>query len=75
VLALLPEFENQGIGRNLLNLVVTELAGFGHSRLFLGCSPDPESRSFGFYRHLGWLSTEKFDKHGDEILEYYVVSD
>ena len=71
VLALLPEFENQGIGRALLNRVTRDLVGLGHSRLFLGCSPDPESRSYGFYRHLGWRSTKTFDHHGDEILEIY----
>jgi GNAT superfamily N-acetyltransferase len=73
VLALLPDFENLGIGRELLNKMVKHLAGFGHTRLFLGCSEDPSSRSYGFYRHLGWHSTETFDPHGDEILEFNVI--
>lgn len=72
VLALLPDFENRGIGRELLNRSVKELAGLGHTRLFLGCNPDPESRSHGFYRHLGWRSTHTYDQHGDEILELFV---
>lgn len=72
VLALLPEFENRGIGRVLLNRVVQELKTFGFDRLFLGCSPDPSVRSYGFYRHLGWRSTGTFDASGDEILEYFV---
>lgn len=72
VLALLPDFENRGIGRELLARTSKELANLGHIRLFLGCSPDPASRSYGFYRHLGWRSTETFDKHGDEILEIFV---
>lgn len=70
VLALLPEFENRGIGRKLLNTMVEELAKTGHRRIFLGCSTDPMSRSHGFYRHLGWRSTGTFDKYGDEILEF-----
>lgn len=70
VLALLPAFENRGIGKELLRRVVAQLQGLGHRRLFLGCSADPRSRSYGFYRHLGWRSTASFDKHGDEILEY-----
>jgi ribosomal protein S18 acetylase RimI-like enzyme len=70
VLALLPEFENQGIGKALLGLVVRELQDFGFSRLFLGCSPDSTTRSYGFYRHLGWRSTHTFDVAGDEVLEY-----
>lgn len=47
-------------------------AELGHTRLFLGCSPDPESRSYGFYRHLGWRSTGTYDQYGDEILEMFV---
>ena len=69
VLAILPDFENRGIGRELLERTSKELAKMGHTRLFLGCSPDPKSRSFGFYRHLGWRSTGTFDQYGDEILE------
>lgn len=72
VLALLPDFENRGIGRELLDRTSKELAKLGHTRLFLGCSPDPASRSYGFYRHLGWRSTGTFDQYGDEILEIFV---
>ena len=71
VLALLPEFENQGIGKALLKRVVEELKRSGFKRLFLGCSPDPSTRSHGFYRQLGWQSTGTFDTAGDEILEYF----
>ena len=70
VLALLPEFEGRGVGRHLLHLVMNELRGVGFHRLFLGCSKDPASRSFGFYRRLGWQSTGRFDGAGDEVLEY-----
>ncbi len=71
VVALLPEFENRGIGRVVLKRVVEELASAGHKRVFLGCSTDPESRSYGFYRHLGWRPTGTFDQYGDEILELF----
>jgi GNAT superfamily N-acetyltransferase len=70
VLALLPEHEGQGVGRQLLRRVVDALLASGHQRLFLGCSADPASRSHGFYRHLGWRSTGGIDAHGDEVLEY-----
>lgn len=73
VLALLPDFENRGIGRELLNRMTKELAKLGHTRLFLGCSADPMSRSYGFYRNLGWRSTETFDQYGDEILEINII--
>ncbi len=72
VLAVLPEFENRGIGRALLDRTIQELADLGHTRLFLGCNPDSAGRSHGFYRHLGWRSTGTFDQHGDEILELFI---
>ncbi|MGY0197224.1 N-acetyltransferase family protein [Leptothrix sp. BB-4] len=69
VLALLPDWEGRGLGRHLLDLMVTELRHEGHRRLFLGCSSDPATRSHGFYRHLGWRSTGTVDAAGDEVLE------
>lgn len=69
VLALLPDYENLGIGKALLSRVVEDLRSLGFKRLFLGCSRNPAHRSYGFYRHLGWRSTGKLDAHGDEIME------
>ena len=73
VLAVLPDFENLGLGRELLNRMIEMLSKCGHGRLFLACSPDPGSRSHGFYRHLGWRSTGTFDERGDEILELHTT--
>lgn len=70
VLALLPDFENLGLGRALLERCMGVLRERGHQRLFLGCSADPASRSHGFYRHLGWRPTGKRDRLGDEELEF-----
>ena len=72
VLVVLPDFEDNGIGRELLERTTRSLADLGHRRLFLGCSPTPTSRSYGFYRHLGWCSTGTYDQYGDEILEIFV---
>jgi GNAT superfamily N-acetyltransferase len=69
VLALLPEWEGKGIGKKLLEMMVTDLTKVGFRRLFLGCSSDPNVRSHGFYRHLGWKSTGTFDANHDEVLE------
>ena len=74
VLALLPAYEDRGIGRHLLGLVVEHLVAQGHQRLFLGCAADPATRSHGFYRHLGWVSTGTFDAAGDEVLELFPAS-
>jgi len=70
VLAVLPSFENRGIGRQLLEAAAQKLKSCGHTRLVLGCSPDPAVRSHGFYRRLGWRSTGEVDTNGDEVLEY-----
>lgn len=70
VLALLPAFEGQGLGRRLLQDMMAQLQAQGHHRLFLGCASDPQVRSHGFYRSLGWRATGKQDKYGDEELEY-----
>ncbi|MBN5141516.1 GNAT family N-acetyltransferase [Stenotrophomonas maltophilia] len=69
VLALLPDYEGRGIGRQLLQEVVSLTRDAGHQRLFLACSADPRSRSHGFYRRLGWRPTGEIDEAGDEILE------
>lgn len=70
VLALLPECEGLGVGKALLERVMAELREQGHQRLFLGCSSEPASRSYGFYRYLGWTSTGETDQHGDEVLAF-----
>jgi GNAT superfamily N-acetyltransferase len=49
VLAVLPEFEFKGIGKNLLQRVMINLNELGHTRLFLGADYRPHIRAFGFY--------------------------
>lgn len=71
VLALLPEYEGQGIGKTLLHLMIGKLKEMGFERLFLGCSADPKVRSYGFYRYLGWRATGTVDGADDEVLEYF----
>ena len=74
VLALLPDHEGHGLGRILLNKVVDDFKRAGHTRLFLGCSPDPAVRSYGFYRHKGWTSTGTLDSAGDDVLERFICA-
>lgn len=71
VLALLPDWEGKGIGKHLLTLMVDDLLRLGFQKLFLACSSSPESRSHGFYRHLGWKPTGKTYANQDEELEYF----
>jgi ribosomal protein S18 acetylase RimI-like enzyme len=73
VLALLPDYEGRGVGRNMLALVTDKLFALGISRLWLAASPDPEIRAHGFYRHVGWAPTGFVDERGDEVLEYIRV--
>jgi ribosomal protein S18 acetylase RimI-like enzyme len=70
VLALLPEYEGQGIGTKMLALVSEKLFALGYERLWLAASADSEIRAHGFYRHLGWIPTGDLDVHGDEVLEF-----
>ena len=71
VLALLPDWEAIGIGKRLMHGVIDILHGAGFERLYLFCSSDPGSRSYGFYRHLRWRSTGELDAARDELLEYF----
>ncbi|WP_108125774.1 GNAT family N-acetyltransferase [Saccharospirillum mangrovi] len=68
VLALLPEFEGQGIGRQLLGHVVTELKQQGVNTIWLAADSNSEVRAHGFYRKLGWVPTGERLENGDEIL-------
>lgn len=70
VLALLPEYENKGIGKILLLNVMDKLFAAGHEKLWLAASPDPAIRAHGFYRHLGWEPSGVIDEQEDEILEH-----
>ncbi len=70
VLALLPDYEGIGAGRKLLSLMVARLLSLGHNELWLVASSDEKIRAHGFYRHLGWRSTQNYDENGDEILKY-----
>lgn len=68
VLAVLPEFEGRDIGKMLLSLAVGWLRSFRPVRVWLGASADPGTRSYGFYRSLGWRPVGEKDEHGDEVL-------
>ena len=68
VLALLPEFEGEGIGRTLLQLTTQILFSSGYEEVWLKASPDSQTRAYGFYRHLGWQWRGITDEIGDQIL-------
>jgi GNAT superfamily N-acetyltransferase len=69
VLAVLSEYEGHGIGKRLLDQAVTWLRSRGCSRLWLATNPNPNVRSYGFYRSQGWRPTgEVQERAGDEIL-------
>ncbi|MGF1655869.1 MAG: GNAT family N-acetyltransferase [Verrucomicrobiales bacterium] len=54
VIAVLPEYENQGIGRSLMSLVENWLWSVGWREIWLTTDPDETFRAVGFYRCLGW---------------------
>ncbi|MEM7082416.1 MAG: GNAT family N-acetyltransferase [Pseudomonadota bacterium] len=54
VIALLPEYEGQGIGGQLLSRVEGWLASTGCQQIWLATSLDPALRAYGFYLRNGW---------------------
>ena len=54
VIAVLQEYEGNGIGKRLLGLVEAWLFSQGWSEIWLTTDPDETIRAVGFYRHLGW---------------------
>jgi len=69
VLAVLPEYEGNGVAKNLLTKVVEKLFHSGLNTLWLAASSNPDVRAHGFYRHQGWRFSGKTDQIGDEVLE------
>jgi len=67
VVAVLPEYERNGIGKSLLSKVQNWLFSEGHEEIWLGSNPDPTIRAYGFYRKLGWQATGRM-KGFDEIM-------
>jgi len=54
VIALLPEYEGQGIGGRLMQRAERWLTQAGCTRAWLTTDLDPTLRAYGFYRHRGW---------------------
>lgn len=70
VLAVLPAFEGQGVGKQLLSKVVDKLLQSGTTSVWLAADRNSAVRAHGFYRRLGWEPTGQVLENGDEILEY-----
>lgn len=66
VLAVLPEYEQQGIGAALLTHLQQWLFENGHEKIWLKTTPDKSMRAYGFYQHFGWQPTGKIDGE-DEV--------
>ena len=68
VVAVRPEHEGKGIGKNLLMLVQSWLFSEGFDEIWLLADPDPGLRAHGFYRKLGWQATGERRK-GNEVMK------
>ena len=73
VLAVLPDYEGHGVGKQLLLRAVDRLKAAGAERIWLAASADPTVRAHGFYRKLGWRPNGERMANGDEILELQPV--
>jgi ribosomal protein S18 acetylase RimI-like enzyme len=58
VVAVLPKFENQGIGSRLLTAVEMWLCSLGWAELWLWTSADRKKSAFAFYTARGWRVSE-----------------
>ncbi len=67
VVAVIPEYEGNGIGKRLLRLVQNWLFSEGHGEIWLRANPNPMIRAYGFYRKLGWRATGRM-VDDDEIM-------
>ena len=54
----LPEFENQGIGRALMDTTEDWFKNKGIKEIWLLTGNDPSLRAYGFYLHLGWTPVD-----------------
>jgi ribosomal protein S18 acetylase RimI-like enzyme len=68
VIAVLKEYEGQGIGKRLLRLVEGWLFSNGWNEIWLTTDPDETLRAVGFYRHLGWIDW-KIEPDGDRFMK------
>ncbi len=57
VLALRPEFEGRGLGKQLMQQVTEWLFTVGHDELWLLTGAIPSFRAYGFYQAIGWQPT------------------
>ena len=70
VIAVLREYEGQGIGRRLLGLVEMWLFSNGWDEIWLTTDLDSTIRAVGFYHHLGWVDW-KLEPGGDRFMKKY----
>ena len=67
VIAVLPEYENQGFGRALLTAAEDWLFAEGWDEIWLTTDADENYRAVGFYRRLGWEDWKMED--GDRFMK------
>ena len=70
VIAVRPEYEGRGIGKNLLTRVQTWLFSENHEEIWLLSNPDSNIRAHGFYRKLGRQATETLQGN-DEVMKLH----
>lgn len=68
VVAVRPEYEGHGIGKNLLMRIRNWLFSKGREEIWLLANPDPNIRAHGFYRKLGWRAEETL-RNGHEVMK------
>jgi ribosomal protein S18 acetylase RimI-like enzyme len=67
VVAVLPEYQGQGIGKRLTVLAQDWLWANGCSEIWLWTSPDQSTRAYSLYKKLGWMDCDIRD--GQRIMK------
>ena len=71
VVAVLPEYERRGIGKQLMMLITDWLWSCGQETPWLLANTDPNVRASGFYKTLGWEKTGMSDDGSHQILKLH----
>ena len=71
VLAVLPEQEGKGIGKNLLELVEQWLKQHGHNEIWLMTTPDPTLRAYALYKSKGWVPTGEIMDEDEKFVKTF----
>ena len=64
---LLPEYQGQGLGYQMMQLLMGEARRRGYTLLRLETSPKYQVRAYAFYRRLGFYDIQRYGDEDDDV--------